>query len=169
MALFYGLYSHYTFYMLYNGTSIIIWIQLIYFSHHVNPLIGDYHLIIFLRRTEQFLIAFPGTPADSSSSICCLSRRSHLPSCRWLHVFASSIRLRFVSGRICRQRERETYVLTRKRVKKKRKNRASIPRPLAWLQRNGSALAHYSTMPRSRLEGNNWVSDCSNLNRDSNQ
>ena len=44
----------------------------LYFSHHVNPLIGDYHLIIFLRRTEPFLVAFPGTPAGLVTS----SRRS---------------------------------------------------------------------------------------------
>ena len=69
MASFYGLFSHYTFTCFtMEPASLYEYNLFIFFTSFQSCLIGDYHLIIFLRRTEPFLIAFPGTPAGLVTS-----------------------------------------------------------------------------------------------------
>ena len=76
MASFYGLYSHYTFTCFTMEPASLYEYNLLYFSHHVNPLIGDYHLII-LSKTNR-------TVSRSLSWNACRSRHllSPLPPFR---------------------------------------------------------------------------------------
>ena len=74
-------------------TLVTITITILYFSHHVIPLIGVHHLIVFFRNEpEAFLVSIPETPAGFSSSVCspmaapAFSWSTSLLSCRYVVV-----------------------------------------------------------------------------------
>ena len=111
-------------------------ISLIFLCYSYSYMVDThlYHPDFETNRKYAFLAAIPETPAGSSSS----SRRACLVSRRVVGPWNVLI------GRIISiKRINENDAIKRK------KDRDSIPRPLALLHNSGSALTHCSTAPRT--------------------